>query len=333
MKRCMLFLLLTAAALTTPRAAGQMAVGAWRDCLDLSIVYSVEVVGHEVYAAGRNGVLRYHYDRKECTTLGKSWGLSDVGVAKMVYDAPTASLVLAYHNSNIDIIQDSVVYNISDIKRSDIVGDKDVYCIVCRDRLAYICTGFGIVVVDINRHEISDTYRIGDGGREVAVYSIAFAGDSIYAATAEGVKRVSAAERHLGISDRWIVDSSFNGYTVTMLTSFNNRVVAAGYTSNPDRKVLLAATDTGYTAIDSGSIHSLRVGGGMLTVSSHEGIARYDSAMQLVDRFTAFSDWADMQAWDAVSLSDGSVWAAHKWVSTHPVPTTMYIGWCRLRAA
>ena len=314
MKRCMLFLLLMATAMTTPRAVGQMAVGTWRDCLDLSIVYAVEVVGHEVYAAGRNGVLRYHYDKKECTTLSKSWGLSDVGVAKMVYDVPTASLVLAYNNSNIDIMQDGVVYNISDIKRSDIVGDKDVYSIVCNKGLAYFCTGFGIVVVDLNRHEIRDTYRIGDGGREVLVYSIAFAGDSIYAATAEGVKRIAVAERHLGISDRWVVDSSFNGYTVTMLAAFNNRIVAAGHTSNPDMKALLAATDTGYTALDSGSIHSLRVGGGLLTVSSHEGVTRYNSSMQLVDRFTTFSDWADMSAWDAVSLPDGSVWAAHTWV-------------------
>ena len=314
MKRCVLFLLLMAAALTTPRATGQMAIGTWRDCLDLGIVYSVEVVGHEVYAAGRNGVLRYHYDRKECTTLSKSWGLSDVGVAKMVYDVPTASLVLAYHNSNIDIVQDGTVYNVSDIKRSDIVGDKDMYGIVCRDRLAYFCTGFGIVVVDLDRHEIRDTYRIGEGGRDVLVYSLAFAGDSIYAATAEGVKRISATERHLGISERWVVDSSFNGYTVTMLASFNNRLVAAGYTSDPDSKVLLAATDTGYAALDTGSFHSLRVGGGLLTVSSHEGVTRYNSAMQLVDRFTTFSDWADMPAWDAVSLDDGSVWAAHTWV-------------------
>ncbi len=314
MKRCVLFLLLMAAVITTPHAVGQMAVGAWRDCLDLSIVYYVEVVGDEVYAAGRNGVLRYNYNTKECTTLSKSWGLSDVGVAKMVYDVPTASLVLAYHNSNIDILQDGVVYNVSDIKRSDIVGDKDVYNIVCCNHLAYFCTGFGIVVVDLDRHEIRDTYRIGDGGRDVLVYSIAFTGDSIYAATAEGVKRISVAERHLGISDRWVVDSSFNGYTVTMLASFNNRIVAAGHISDTNVKVLLAATDTGYTAIDSGSIHSLRVGGGMLTVSSHEGISRYDTSMALVDRFTTFSDWADMSAWDAVSLYDGSVWAAHMWV-------------------
>lgn len=314
MKRCVLFLLLMAAVITTPHAVGQMAVGAWRDCLDLSIVYYVEVVGDEVYAAGRNGVLHYNYNTKECTTLSKSWGLSDVGVAKMVYDTATASLIMAYHNSNVDILCDGVVYNISDIKRSEIVGDKDVYGIVCHNRKAYLCMGFGIVVVDLDRHEIRDTYRIGDGGRDVLVYSIAFTGDSIYAATAEGVKRISVAERHLGISDRWVVDSSFNGYTVTMLASFNDRIVAAGHISDTNVKVLLAATDTGYTAIDSGSIHSLRVGGGMLTVSSHEGISRYDTSMALVDRFTTFSDWADMSAWDAVSLYDGSVWAAHTWV-------------------
>lgn len=324
MKRCVSLLLLMAALMATPCAVGQMALGAWRDCLDMSTVYSVEVVGHEVYAAGRNGVLRYNYNTKEYTTLSKSGGLSDVGIARMVYDAYTASLVVAYNNSNIDIVQDGTVYNVSDIKRSDIVGDKDIYSIVCHKGLAYFSTGFGIVVVDLERHEICDTYRIGDGGHEVLVYSVAFVGDSIYAATAEGVKRISAAERHLAISDRWVVDSSFNGYTVTMITSFNDRLVAAGYTSDPNRKTLLAATDTGYTAIDSSSINSLRVGGGLLTVSSHEGIMRYDDTMHLVDRFTTFSDWADMPAWDAISLNDGSVWAAHTWVGL----VCFYYGGC-----
>lgn len=292
----------------------QMPIGGWRDCLDIRDIYAVEVVGSTVYAASKNGVLSYDFSTGETMTMSKSWGLSDVGVAKMVYDTATASLIMAYHNSNVDILCDGVVYNISDIKRSEIVGDKDVYGIVCHNRKAYLCMGFGIVVIDLDRHEIYDTYHIGNAGQQVLVYSMAFVGDSIFAATAEGVKRIAAAERHLGISDRWVVDSSFSGYSISMLASFNDRLVAVGTTEGVGGKILLAATDTGYAAIDTALITSVRVGADLLTVSAHEGIFRYDTAMQLVNSFITIDGWADMVARDAVTLPDGTIWAAHAWI-------------------
>lgn len=314
MKRLFSVFVLAAAAFAALTVRGQMALGSWRDCLDISDIYAVESVGGKIFAASKNGVLRYDIGTGESITMSRSWGLSDVGVSKMVYDSATASLIIAYHNSNIDILHDDVVYNISDIKRSDYVGDKDVYGLVCHDRKAYLSLGFGIVVVDIERREIYDTYNIGSDGHQVLVYSVAFAGDSIYAATAEGVKRISASERHLGISDRWMVDSSFSEYNISMLASFNDRLLAVGTVDGVDGKILLAATDSGYTAIDTASINSIRVSPGLLTVSANEGIFRYDTAMRLVNVYLTIDEWADMVARDAISLPDGTIWAAHAWV-------------------
>ena len=87
----------------------QTAVGQWRDCLDYSMVLHVEPVGRYVYAAARGGVFCYDTVSEELTRMNKTTGLSDAGVATMAYDTATRTLVVAYNNSNIDLVKDGRV--------------------------------------------------------------------------------------------------------------------------------------------------------------------------------------------------------------------------------
>ena len=73
------------------------------------------------------GVFCYDLDDRTLTPMSKGDGLSDVGIATLAYDDATQALVVAYNNSNIDIISEGRTYNLSDIKRSEISGDKNIY--------------------------------------------------------------------------------------------------------------------------------------------------------------------------------------------------------------
>ena len=196
----------------------QTAVGQWRDCLDYSMVLHVEPAGRYVYAAARGGVF--------------------------CYDTATRTLVVAYNNSNIDLVKDGRVYNISDIKRSSIGGDKSIYRIRFNDRKAWVATGFGVVVVDLDRREIKETCYIGTGGTYTVVSDLAFSADSLYAATAEGLKRIAVSEPHPTISDRWTADSRLAGVTVTMLDYYAGHLLAGGFTSDPGLTTLYALDST-----------------------------------------------------------------------------------------
>ena len=298
--------------ISCPTVCAQTAVGGWRDCLDYSMVLHVEPAGRMVYAAARGGVFRYDTTTDSVSRMNKTTGLSDAGIATIAYDVASRTLAVAYNNSNIDLIQNGKVYNLSDIKRSGIGGDKSIYRIRFRDGKAWLATGFGIVVVDLGRHEIKETCYIGTGGAYSVVSDIAFSEDSIYAATSEGVKRLSVDEPHPTISERWEVDGRLAGVTVTMLEYYAGRLLAGGFTFDPEQSTLYALDSGGVSAWNGGVVRSMHVGGGYVTLSHEESVVRYDSLLQRVDSLTAY-EWGSMSCFDAVYSDSVTLWVGHEW--------------------
>ena len=298
--------------LTVASAMAQMAVGHWRDCMDYHMVQQVQPAGDRIYAAAHGALFCYDISDGSVTTLSRSTGLSDAGIATITYDSESRRLVVAYNNSNIDIIYDGKVYNLADIKRSEISGDKRIYRVRCHDGKAYLATGFGVVVVDLERYEIKETCLIGTGGVYTTVRDLALTADSIYAATDEGLKRIALDERHLTISDRWVSDGRLADVTVTHLEPFAGRLVAAGYTTNPDAVTLYALESEGVYAWNHGDIRSVHAGAGRLAIARSTGVVCYDGNLQRVDSLTTYI-WGDLSCYDAVTAADGILWVGHEW--------------------
>ena len=290
----------------------QMAVGRWRDCLDYSMVLHVEPAGRQVYAAARSGLFCYDTAAGTIVRMNKTTGLSDAGVATMAYDTTSRTLVVAYNNSNIDLVKDGTVYNLSDIKRSGIGGDKSIYRIRFHDGKAWLATGFGIVVVDMVRREIKETCYIGTGGTYTAVSDLAFSADSLYAATGEGLKRIAVSEPHPTISERWDADPRLAGVTVTMLEYFSGRLLAGGFTYDPGQLTLYALGSNGVVGWNGGVVRSMHVGGGYVTLTHEESVVRYDSLLQRVDSISSY-DWGAMSCFDAVYTDSVTLWVGHEW--------------------
>ena len=55
------------------------------------------------------------------------------------------------------------------------------------DNLAYLSCGFGIVVLDIDKEEIADTYYIGPNGGQIDVHDLTYNDTSFFAATETGI--------------------------------------------------------------------------------------------------------------------------------------------------
>lgn len=305
-------LLMTIVLLLLPvLATAQEAIGHWRDCLDYTAVYHVAPAGDRIYGACHGGLYYYSIDDGTATPMGKASGLSDVGVATIAYDEGTQSLVVAYTNANIDILQDNRTYNISDIKRSEIAGKKSINHIRFHDGTAWLATGFGVVVVDIERHEVRETYYIGSGGSHAEVLDVAFTADSIFAATAEGLKSIALDERYPGISDRWRTDDRLGGLTVTELDTLGGSLLLATYSADPALLTYLHSTPTGYTAWAVGTARSMHTGDGMVALSFPDGVVRYDGDLQPVDTISSFA-WGDVRPFDAVTYN-GTLWVGHEW--------------------
>lgn len=183
-------------------------IGQWREHLNYQQAIQV-VKGDKIYCATTQAVFSLN-EKLEVERFTKVTGLNDIGISCIGWDAASSQLVVAYNNSNIDLIKGSIVKNISDILRSTVAGDKSIQQVFCMNGLAYLSTGLGIIVLDLNRNEVRDTWIIGNNGSQVKVNGFTRDNNFIYAATEQGLKAASLQSSNLADYRNWNLISGTN---------------------------------------------------------------------------------------------------------------------------
>jgi hypothetical protein len=204
-----------------------LAIGAWREHPPFN--KAIEVTENNdglIYCASKFGLFTYNKHDGEINILSRLKELSDLEIGTMRFDPVTGILLIAYQNSNIDLIySDKTVVNIPDIKLKNIIGGKHINSILFINKLAYLGCEFGIVVVDIERKEIKDTYYIGQNGTNVNVNGVSFDGTSMLAVTTTGIYKATFSDPNIFNYTAWTKETSIvepNGnYTST--TSLNGK--------------------------------------------------------------------------------------------------------------
>lgn len=194
------------------RAQGAVGYGDWQVYLPTTNAVMLADAGDRLYVAGADAF--YYYDKSMKTTrlLTRRDGLNAVGVRSVAYDSVTQQTLVAYRNGNLDVLRaDGTISNISDIVRKEISGNKDINHIYFSGRLAYLSCSFGLVVLDMTRLEVRESYsNIGPNGATLAVYATTILRDSLYAATSNGLMRGRLADNLLDYR-RWLVDRPGTG--------------------------------------------------------------------------------------------------------------------------
>jgi len=183
--------------------SAQVAIGEWRDHFPYNSTIDVVEGGGKAYAATEFGIFSYDLNDNSIERHTKINSLSDIGISQLAWSDALNALVVGYDNGNLDLIYSSGSINIPDIKRSNILGDKGIYSILLDEELAYLGCGFGVVVIDLFRQEVKDTYLIGPNGSHVQVNDLTFFNDSIYAATEDGLFRAWREEPNLNNYVSW----------------------------------------------------------------------------------------------------------------------------------
>ena len=151
---------------------GQTKLGQWRTHLPYKYCILAEATDDRVFCSSTGGLFTYNLVDNSVEKLSKIDGLSDNGVSAMRWSDELETLILAYQNSNIDIIREGSILNIPDLMKKQIPGDKSIYDIYFYQKLAYLSTGFGIVVLNLEKDEIKETYYIGDNGDALKVNQV-----------------------------------------------------------------------------------------------------------------------------------------------------------------
>jgi len=171
----------------TNELQAQIPVGGWRDHFPYIQAIAVVKTQDKVFCSTPYALFYYNLEDNSVEKLSRSNGLSDIGTCALAYSEEKDLLLVAYENANLDFIQGNSISNLSDIKNKAIQGNKKIYHIEFQGNLAYLACGFGIVVIDMDKKEVKDSYYIGPNASSIEVYSIAFDNEYIYAAAESGV--------------------------------------------------------------------------------------------------------------------------------------------------
>ena len=163
-------------------------IGSWRDHLPYGNVTHVEKLNNKIYAATQYALFTVDLEDNHVERLTKINALSDFSITALGKNDNQQTIILGYANGNIDLIQNDVITNLSAIPNSSMTGDLQIYSIHNSGDLAYLACGFGIVVLDVSKQEVKDTYIIGNGGAQIEINDVVTNDTAIFAATNTGIK-------------------------------------------------------------------------------------------------------------------------------------------------
>ena len=191
------------------------ATGSWQVYPALTVCTKNIPVGNRVYALMESKLMAYDTEDNTIKVWDSLSGLNDVSIQYVAYSAEANRLILVYDNGNIDLLSvedDDYIVNISTLKVSSLQG-KNVTNVAVDGAYAYLTTGFGVVIVDMQNALISKTYRLG-----LAVNSSAVFNGYIYLGTTTGIWR---GEMTANLQDKNNWSQVVTNLKPTIMTTFD----------------------------------------------------------------------------------------------------------------
>ena len=198
-------------------------VGSWREHLPYHSAIDVAAGNNKIFCATPYSIFNIDLSDNSVSRMSRVTGLHETGVSVISYDVVNEKLFIGYRSSNIDIVYRNDVFNVPDIKLDNIIGDKTIYNVFSSGKYFYLSTGLGIIVIDADRHEIKDSWFIGNNGGQIKANGFTADNSFFYAATDEGLKRTSVNTVNPANYLSWQNLSGVNG----LLSGPCNNVVAA----------------------------------------------------------------------------------------------------------
>ena len=164
------------------KAYAGIPVGTWRAHPAYNdATFSIKAFGM-VAVQSDGGIYLYDPADNGLYTIDKTGGLGDTDIAAMGYCNSEKAVILVYSNGNIDLLYDDfTIYNFTDI-RNNSTGSVSVNELKVLGNKAYISTNIGLILFDVKRREISNTYRF-----DTQVHSSVVLNDTIICSTDSGM--------------------------------------------------------------------------------------------------------------------------------------------------
>ncbi len=291
----------------------QVPIGQWRTHLPYSSAINVECAGDKIYCLSNGGLFEYSLTDNSTTVLSKINGLSDVVISTIKYIPEKNALIIGYDNGNIDIIQNNTIYNVSDIYRKPIIASKKINNINYINGATYLSCGFGIVVFDVDKKEIKDTYFIGNNGTYVEVNEICSDSTYLYAATANGIYKALLNDQNLVNYANWSVITNIHNYNkkFSNIVFFDEHLITVYDDNGWDKDTVYAYENNLWVIYDTTfkNVQNITVSHNKLLVTLIYWVASANSYKGLLNLYYSFGPLGSLPM-DADYSSDGTIWVA-----------------------
>ena len=292
----------------------QMPVGSWSDHLRYNTASSIAVSSAEVFASTGASILVYNKEFNELKKMSPVNGLSETGISAIAWSEENGILIIAYKDTNLDLVKKNTVYNIPDILNKYIPGNKRISRIRLSGRYAYLATGFGIVIVDLVKMEIHDTWRPGPDTDNNEVFDIAFGNNLVYAATNLGVWYGEINSQGLAYFGNWkrISNLPDPGSKCTLAVFAGNTLYVNIQQTFPAGDIVYSISDAVrlHSSIPGVSNSSFDVAAGGFTISS-SGSVRYYTQEGTLEKSILSYGWGTPDISQGI-IENNDIWIADK---------------------
>lgn len=156
-------------------------IGDWKTFPSYYNAKYCEIAGDKIYVVASGALYSYNKSDNEVRTYDNGF-LNDIDIKHIAYSKSYGVLVIIYQNANIDFLyDDESVYNIPDFKNK-LIPNKTINNIEIQGNKVYISTEFGILVLDIEKLEFTNTYNLNK--KTYCCYQFK---DKLYAGTNSGL--------------------------------------------------------------------------------------------------------------------------------------------------
>lgn len=291
---------------------GQTPVGSWSDHLVYNTAVCVTVGTDEVYASTGSSIIIYNKAFAELKKMSRINGLSETGISTIAWSEENKTLIIGYSTTNIDLLKNNTIYNIPDITRKYLPGKKEINRIRANGKYAYLACSFGIVVVDLNKNEIYDTWKPGVSSEANEVWDIAFANGKIYAATDIGVYSADITNPGLSYFGNWdlytLLPSPAGQYTSLIFSGDKLYANLSDPVSGGDKVFAIDNTGTLFSFEPGVYNKSFDTSISGFTISSGGSVRYYNSNGSLAKSISSYG-WAIPNVSQAV-VDNGDIWIA-----------------------
>ncbi len=294
-------------------------IGTWKDFLPYLYVNSTTETPENIFCATENGgIFWLNKNDNSLHTLSKISGLSDIEMNVISYNIENQTLIVGYKNGNVDLIKNNDIINISDIKRKQLQGSKTINKILCYRNFAYLSCGFGIVVLNLTKNEIFDTYYIGKNGNSLAVLDLTTDGNSLFAATSEGIFSANLNAPNLADNAAWTQWTNIPNFDKTFnAILFANQNLYFNFFENNSQKDTVFVYNFASQKVSSlenftEKVNSLILSKEKLIILSEKSVSIFDSQNRKIETITQYWNWMWVEAKSAFFDDKNSLWLGDK---------------------